>query len=235
MRREKAQAAQTARPKVPMRRLGADCSVVVMKRGNARGAKGAGYRHWPGSTGNGRNPMSNGRRQPSRDGTSRMTRECQVRICEGLGVKFPGPTRHPRRFRPLRGRSGPTSIAAVETVRQAGRPLDRELHVEWRRRALAQSLRRRRSRTEHAPPTGLAGQRHRAREAATAATAPAGSLRTTPRKWERATRRDHPGRGLRIGCPAPRPGPAVRSGEDRPRGAKNRPVLLMFRGCRVRD
>src|SRR5499433_4154918 len=64
MRREKAQAAQTARPKVPKRRLGADCSVVVMKRGNARGAKGAGYRHWRGSTGNGRNPMTNGRRQP---------------------------------------------------------------------------------------------------------------------------------------------------------------------------
>src|SRR6185436_17540843 len=40
-----------------------------------------------------RNPMFNGRRQPSCDGTSRMTRECQVRICEGLGVKFPGPTR----------------------------------------------------------------------------------------------------------------------------------------------
>jgi hypothetical protein len=35
----------------------------------------------------------NGRRQPSRGGTSRMTRECQVRFCEGLGVKFPGPTR----------------------------------------------------------------------------------------------------------------------------------------------
>jgi hypothetical protein len=33
--------------------------------------------------------MSNGRRQPSRGGTSRMTRECQVRICERLGVKFP--------------------------------------------------------------------------------------------------------------------------------------------------
>src|SRR6516165_1222758 len=45
MRREKAQAAQTARPKAPMRRLGADCSVVVMKRGNARGAKGAGHCH----------------------------------------------------------------------------------------------------------------------------------------------------------------------------------------------
>jgi hypothetical protein len=48
---------------------------------------------WLGSTSNGRNPMFNGRRQPSRGGTSRMTRECQVRFCERLGVKFPGPTR----------------------------------------------------------------------------------------------------------------------------------------------
>ena len=48
---------------------------------------------WLGATGNGRNPLINGRRQPSRGGTSRMTRECQVRFCEGLGVKFPGPTR----------------------------------------------------------------------------------------------------------------------------------------------
>ena len=46
-----------------------------------------------GSTGNGRNPMFNGRRQPSRGGTSRMMREYQVRFCERLGVKFPGPTR----------------------------------------------------------------------------------------------------------------------------------------------
>src|SRR6267154_2023084 len=38
----------------------------------------------------------NGRRQPSNGGTSRMTRECQVRICERLGVKFPGPTRRRR-------------------------------------------------------------------------------------------------------------------------------------------
>src|SRR5664279_1227672 len=44
MPREKAQAAETARPKVLMRRSGADCSVVVMKRGNTRGAKGAGHR-----------------------------------------------------------------------------------------------------------------------------------------------------------------------------------------------
>src|SRR6516165_1618843 len=99
MLREKAQAAPTARPKVLMRRRGSDCSIVVMKRGNARGAKGAGHRHWLGSTGNGRNPIFNGRRQPSRGGTSRMNREVQVRICERLGVKFPGPTRPKRRKR----------------------------------------------------------------------------------------------------------------------------------------
>src|SRR5215510_8675007 len=45
------------------------------------------------STGNGKSSTFNGRRQPSSDGTSRMRRESQVRICEGLGVKLPGPTR----------------------------------------------------------------------------------------------------------------------------------------------
>ena len=34
-----------------------------------------------------------GRRQLSLGGTSRMNREVQVRICERLGVKFPGATR----------------------------------------------------------------------------------------------------------------------------------------------
>src|SRR5262249_10134228 len=34
---------RTVRPRVPMRQRGADCSVVVMKRGNSRGAKGAGH------------------------------------------------------------------------------------------------------------------------------------------------------------------------------------------------
>src|SRR6266849_2419851 len=96
MLREKAQAAPTARPKVPMRRLGAHCLVVVMKRGNARGAKGVGHQRWIGSTGNGRSPIINGRRQPSLGGTSRMMREYHVRICEGLGVKFPGSTRQIR-------------------------------------------------------------------------------------------------------------------------------------------
>jgi energy-coupling factor transporter ATP-binding protein EcfA2 len=31
-------------------------------------------------------------------GTSRISREAYVRFCEGLGVKFPGPTRHSRHF-----------------------------------------------------------------------------------------------------------------------------------------
>ena len=41
----------------------------------------------------GKSPSFNGRRQPSCGDTSRMMREYQVRICEGLGVKLPGPTR----------------------------------------------------------------------------------------------------------------------------------------------
>src|SRR5262245_35179658 len=37
-----------------------------------------------------------GRRQPSLGGTSRMNREIHVRICERLGVRFPGATRQAR-------------------------------------------------------------------------------------------------------------------------------------------
>jgi hypothetical protein len=36
---------------------------------------------------------SDGRRQPSMGGTSRVSREAQARFCERLGVKFPGATR----------------------------------------------------------------------------------------------------------------------------------------------
>src|SRR5438309_1179718 len=53
--------------------------------------------------------MFNGRRQPSRGGTSRMTRECQVRICERLGVKFPGPTRRHHGWPPWRT---PSNVSA---------------------------------------------------------------------------------------------------------------------------
>jgi hypothetical protein len=34
-----------------------------------------------------------GGRQPSMGGTSRVTGDGHARICEGLGVQFPGPTR----------------------------------------------------------------------------------------------------------------------------------------------
>src|ERR1017187_4499709 len=79
MPREKVQAAPTARPKVPMRRRGADCLVIALKRGNARGARWAVYPHWLGSTANGRNRMINGSRQRGRGGTSRTNREVHVR------------------------------------------------------------------------------------------------------------------------------------------------------------
>jgi hypothetical protein len=68
---------------------------------------------WIGSTGNGRNPIVNGRRQPSCDGTSRMNREVHVRICERLGVKCPGPTRHQRRFEGAPGTSALPPISDV--------------------------------------------------------------------------------------------------------------------------
>jgi hypothetical protein len=70
-----------------------------------------------GSTGNGRNPIFNGRRQPSCGGTSRMTRECQVRICERLGVKFPGPTR-PKRSTPIRQECPQTGESCHAAVKQ---------------------------------------------------------------------------------------------------------------------
>jgi hypothetical protein len=51
---------RTVRPKVPRRQLGADCSVVALNRGNARGAKGAGHsrRDLSESTGNRRNSLT---------------------------------------------------------------------------------------------------------------------------------------------------------------------------------
>src|SRR5215472_11514788 len=47
------------RPNVPIRKSGADCSVVAWKRGNSRGAKGAGHprRDRAESTGNRRNSL----------------------------------------------------------------------------------------------------------------------------------------------------------------------------------
>jgi hypothetical protein len=64
--------------------------------------------------------MFNGRRQPSCGGTSRISREAYVRFCEGLGVKFPGPTRQARQFGALvaRGMSAMPPIP-TELMRQS--------------------------------------------------------------------------------------------------------------------
>src|SRR5450432_3575503 len=113
MPREKAQAAPTARPKVPMRRRGADCSVVARKRLQWSWSEGGGSSTLNRANWQREEPEAQGRRQPSIDGTSRMMREYQVRICERLGVKFPGPTRQSRRFRAAPDESGPPPITDI--------------------------------------------------------------------------------------------------------------------------
>src|SRR5438270_13732478 len=78
----------------------------------------------------GRNPMFNGRRQPSRGGTSRMMREYQVRFCERLGVQFPGPTRHSRPGR-ASSKSGHVPYAPnAEVISEHQRPRDGPLWVD---------------------------------------------------------------------------------------------------------
>jgi hypothetical protein len=57
-------------------------------------------------------------------GTSRMTRECHVRICERLGVKFPGPTRLDRpRPSALADAAGPRATSAPALLTRGGWPL----------------------------------------------------------------------------------------------------------------
>src|SRR5208337_1692230 len=98
-----------ARLKVPMGQSGADRPIVVTKRGNARGAKGVGHsrcllgqRETGGTQLSRLVPLNEGWRLPAR-----MRRESHVRICERLGVRFPGPTRRRRhRARPAYGCSG---------------------------------------------------------------------------------------------------------------------------------
>ena len=95
-----------------------------MKRGNARGAKGAGHPRQDGVNGQ---PdellvLMEGGSLLFWGGTSRMNREVHVRICEGLGVKVPGPTRRgdiadPRQSLPaLRARplGGPVAAKGSE-------------------------------------------------------------------------------------------------------------------------
>jgi hypothetical protein len=78
-----------------MRQRGADCPVLAVKWSNVHGAKGAGHlshahlvnQQWE------EPPGCDGGRQLSTDGTSRVSREAQARICERLGVRLPGATR----------------------------------------------------------------------------------------------------------------------------------------------
>jgi hypothetical protein len=85
----------TARLKVPMGQPGADCSVVLKKWRNGHGGREQVTRiriiRVNGKPEELDGP--DGRRQPSMGGTSRVSRETQARICERLGVKFPGATR----------------------------------------------------------------------------------------------------------------------------------------------
>ncbi len=94
----KATSGSPARPKVLIRRAGADCPVVARKRGNARGAKGAGHprrdRFW--STGNRRNRRLWWDAAAFKGGTSHVTGDSHARFCERLGVKSPGATRRCR-------------------------------------------------------------------------------------------------------------------------------------------
>ncbi len=92
-----------------------------------------------GSTGDGTSLIPNGRRQPSCGGTSRMTRECQVRICEKLEVKFLGLTRQaPAGWATGQIRAGGRAIwQAVANVRtvEAAKVRETDLRECWECRA----------------------------------------------------------------------------------------------------
>jgi hypothetical protein len=78
-----------------MRCSGSDRPILVIMRGNARGAKGAGHSRWDRRVnGKPEEPAGvGGRRQPSLSGTSRVTGDGQARFCEGPEVKLLGSTR----------------------------------------------------------------------------------------------------------------------------------------------
>jgi hypothetical protein len=71
--------------------------------------------------------MFNGRRQPSCDGTSRISREAYVRFCERLGVKFPGPTRPARLCADVRDHGESWSVSGPSDIESALSPAERHL------------------------------------------------------------------------------------------------------------
>ena len=76
MLRDKAQSGEPTRPKAPMHRPGAHCSVLARKRSNVRGAKGAGHPRQDGVNEQSEElrVLAEAGRLP-RGGTSRMNRE----------------------------------------------------------------------------------------------------------------------------------------------------------------
>ena len=113
MPREKAQAVTAARPKVPMRRLGAHCLVVAMKAGQCRVER----RGWVTNAGSGQ--LRSGDR-PQEEPDEQWKAAAFARwhepdeferftsgICVRLGVNSPGPTRHLQTYAVQRN---PTSL-----------------------------------------------------------------------------------------------------------------------------
>jgi hypothetical protein len=94
MVREKAQVEDPRGRKYQCTNPGSHCSIVARKRSNVRGVKGAGHPRRAGVNGRPEEllGLAEAGRLPRGD-TSRMNREVHVRICGGLGVKFPGSTR----------------------------------------------------------------------------------------------------------------------------------------------
>ena len=123
-----------------MHRPGAHCFVRAMKRGNARGAKGAGHPRQDGVNGQ---PdellvLMEGGSLLFWGGTSRMNREVHVRICGRLGVRLPGPTRQsPGPTLPGNGHLQPAArvllpLASAESTAVAARSPKLEFSEEVR-------------------------------------------------------------------------------------------------------
>ena len=73
---------------------------------------------------------ADGRRQPSVGGTSRVSREAHARICEGLGVQVPGPTRHVKGF----GRKGAENRGFWAVTGNLGRGREVRIAKFWEKR-----------------------------------------------------------------------------------------------------
>jgi hypothetical protein len=123
-----------------MHRPGAHCLVVARKRGNSRGAKGAGHPRWDWVNGKPEEPfVSADGGSLLWGGTSRMNREVHVRICGRPGAKFPGPTRQfPGPTLPhICGTNWTTGHFALirQTVSKRRAAKLKQIHAELRRRA----------------------------------------------------------------------------------------------------